>query len=263
MTAKEATEAAVRDAVSRSVEDLRGVSASFDEFYYGLQKLGTVVVVGGAARDWSHGRSPRDLDLVVDIPSDELQDYMRTLTGRQNHFGGYEYWLNDCELPYMPSKIDIWAIRDTWAFKTYPNLFPEPTLKDIRRSVFFNLDAILVEPKPEGFLDIEGCIETLQSRVLDIVLEANPFPQFCVVKALVQARKYQLGLSERLVDYCKRQANDSLRWDTVAKTQTINWGVEVVTRQQASDLLGVDFRFTDEPKGTQLVDQSAISLGDH
>jgi len=246
MLTKEDTEVAVRDAVSRSVDDLRGASTSFDEFYYELQQLGTVVVCGGAARDWSRGRSPRDLDLVIDIPSEVLQAHMEPFQCHRNPFGGYEYHLNDCELPYLPAKIDLWALQDTWAFRTYPDLFPDPTLADIRRSVFFNLDAILVEPRPEGFLDIEGCIETLQSKVLDIVLEANPFPRFCAVKAMVQANKYQLSLSERLVDYCRRQANEGLRWASVVKHQIVNWGTEVVTRQRASDLLGADFQFADE-----------------
>lgn len=241
-----APDTSVHEIVCRSVEDLRRASLSFDELFEGLQRLGSVVILGGAARDWLLGKSPADLDLVVDVPSDELKAYMKPFRIRRNPFGGYTLNIVDCKLPYLPSKVDLWALQDTWAIKSFPDRFPEPSLKDLRRTVFFNLDAILVEPRREGFLDIEGFNDTLLRKTLDIVLESNPFPYFCVVKALVQASKYQLKLSERLIEFCLSQAQKGLLWQNIVKMQFQNWGSDLVTREQADMLLGSDFLFFDE-----------------
>src|SRR5271163_2052172 len=77
-----------------------------------LDQLGSLALIGGAVRDVARAgvRSFKsDLDFVLydgDVPA--FRTLMHSLGARPNRFGGFA-------LRYDRSRVDIWALEDTWA----------------------------------------------------------------------------------------------------------------------------------------------------
>lgn len=155
---------------------------------------------GGAARDLmldGVSARPRDIDLVVeDVSADELRAEFRDLVVRQTRFGGLH-------LSCKGFLFDIWPLADTWAFKNVPNL--EPTLSNLPKTTFFNVEAVALElvttPGRARTIYSEGFFEAIARGCLSVNLPQNPFPELCVLRALLTAIKFNLAMTAELGDY--------------------------------------------------------------
>lgn len=155
--------------------------------------------LGGFPRDLSStNRIPRDIDIVVDgiDPVDAVERWGGTLI-RETRFGGVH-----ARIGLWP--IDVWSLSQTWAFRE--GLVPFRGIDDLPKTTCFNIEAIAVELYPGskfgGRRIVEhGFYEAMSRRLIEINLEDNPFPQLCVVRAVVFANRLQFALGPRLIAY--------------------------------------------------------------
>ncbi len=159
-----------------------------------LNKAGPVVILGGALRDWIVGKTPRDIDLVLDCPNKSLE-FLAQYKAEKNKFGGYYFKIDDVE-------FDVWNLDSTWAFKKDSSF--TKNLKTLTKTVFFNMDAVLYYLDTDKLQD-DGFGQAMESKTLDIVFEPNPFPFLCVSKALCALQKYELRASDNLNRYIEEQ----------------------------------------------------------
>ncbi|HXI84555.1 MAG TPA: hypothetical protein VNL17_10760 [Verrucomicrobiae bacterium] len=156
---------------------------------------------GGCLRDLMLSRSgnmlPRDIDLVVDVPSvQELEEIFGAAPKRITRFGGVAFDL-DC------LSIDVWPLGETWAFK---NGFVGPTsFKKLPSTTFLNIEAIVAEltfkdgQRPQVYED--GFFSAISERKLEIRLEQNPFPDACIARALSLGARLGYSLGQNLTRY--------------------------------------------------------------
>lgn len=159
-----------------------------------LNRCGPAVIFGGAVRDWIIGKTPRDIDIVLDCPNNSLE-FLSNFKAQKNRFGGYYIKIGNLEL-------DIWNLDSTWAFSKDPQF--KKNLKTLTQTVFFNMDAVLFYLDTNHLQD-DGFTQAMESRVLDIVYEPNPFPYLCVSKALCALTKYDMRPSENLKRFIAEQ----------------------------------------------------------
>jgi hypothetical protein len=166
----------------------------------------TAVIFGGVLRDLAlHGNSeaPRDVDVVVDdTDARGLELAFEDLIHERNRFGGLR-------LRTTGWMIDIWALRDTWAFREH---LKEPvSFESLVQTTFLNVEAVAAEipiqigrPRP---IYSAGFFESVASKILDINFEPNPHPGLCVVRSITMALRLNWRISKRLGAYIVQHAS--------------------------------------------------------
>jgi len=146
--------------------------------------LGSIAVFGGMLRDLalapaSNFRS--DIDLVISTEfSAELDKKVKLLGGVRNRYGGRRVQRGRWA-------IDIWALKDTWAFRT--GLVPDPSFSQLTHTTFFNWDSIVLSMESGRLWHSEDYFSALENRVLEITLEPNANPSGNVTRALNYLRE--------------------------------------------------------------------------
>lgn len=139
----------------------------------------------------------RDLDLVVDgVSSAELMSVFKGHAIRATRFGGLRVWMHG-------APVDVWPIAETWAFRELG--LASPSFADLPRTTFLDIEAVTAQAstsrgKPREVYS-NGFFESLLSRCIDINLEENPFPDLCVVRALITAQRLKFAVGPRLAKY--------------------------------------------------------------
>jgi len=142
---------------------------------------------------------PRDIDIVMSGPSlEEIRRSFEPYISRQTRFGGLH-------LKRVNWQFDVWPIKATFALKERG--IESPTFSDLPSTTFFNVEAVAVDiwPKPGRprriFSDDDQFFRGITNRTIEINREANPFPELCVVRALVMAANLQWKVGPRLLSY--------------------------------------------------------------
>jgi len=146
------------------------------------------VIFGGALRDLMvHGPTtePRDVDVVVDGASvEELTRLFQDV-------------------------VDVWPLSDTWALRSLGTGCGD--FRDLTLTTFLNVEAVVVEltkqPQAGRLVYSSGFFEAIRTRILDINLEENPFPELSAIRTLVTASSLDYGLSKRLARYVVHHMN--------------------------------------------------------
>ena len=161
-----------------------------------IERVGEVAIFGGMLRDLSilgNEGFNSDVDLVIDTEDvNELENILLTYRCYKNKYGGYRVILGKW-------KVDIWTLTSTWAFRT--GLVEGRTLEDLCGTTFFNWDAIIFKIGSGEFYSIEGYIDHINERFLDINLMENFNELGNVIKSLRYYEKYDAKLSSRLASY--------------------------------------------------------------
>jgi hypothetical protein len=158
------------------------------------------VVFGGTLRDLvvkGSSEQPRDVDVVVDTPSlSAIESLFRQYIKKQTRFGGLH--LNVGLWP-----IDIWPLPCTWALRDR-----EPagvTFADLPNTTFLDVEAVAAEIWPSSGRQRQvfgqRFFSAIESRTVGINHAENPFPELCVVRALLTAARLNFRLSNGLVEY--------------------------------------------------------------
>jgi hypothetical protein len=142
---------------------------------------------------------PRDIDIVLKgVSVESLRDRFEPLITRGTRFGGFR-------LQRVNWQFDLWPLHRTWAFVN--DAIENPGFAALPFTTFFNLEAIAVEVWPEPgrtrqiFSGDDQFFDGIRMRTLEINREDNPFPDLCVVRALVMAASVDFRLGPRLAAY--------------------------------------------------------------
>jgi hypothetical protein len=171
---------------------------------------GDVYLFGGVLRDLALlGRRgfSSDIDLVVEGQWDSCARYLDSIGAHRNKFGGYR--LTVAEWP-----IDIWNARETWAIKQ--GLVPYRGVSSLIETTVLNWDAILMNWRTRQFIHRANYVESIQSRVLDIVLRENPNPLGMLVRVLrhlclKDAKSVSTTAAEYLASCVERHSFEAVR----------------------------------------------------
>jgi Poly A polymerase head domain len=187
----------IRKEANKGFYNILKTNPKVGNFIEQIQNYGELIILGGALRDFSFNRTPRDIDIMINSTVTNFDDIMKNYNYKRNRFGGYSVCIDDFEL-------DIWSIKNNWAFK---NHYYDISFKNVTKGSFFNVDAIAYNLNT-GDIDADSFVEALKYRILDINLEStyitkNPDPEKNVVRALRLRKTWNLEFSNILQDYCK------------------------------------------------------------
>ncbi len=181
------------------------------------QSVGETAIFGGMLRDlllYGEEGFKSDTDLVVAGDSEALQRALLKFAPTRTAYGGYR-------LMHKHSKIDIWCLKDTWAFQN--GLVTGSGLEDLLKTTFFNWDAVAYVMGKKQLLLGENYFESIKERMLDINLEPNPNPIGTVKRAFSRVSKDSATLSPRLVDYVGR---------VLASPEGKAWGLKTASKDE-------------------------------
>jgi hypothetical protein len=160
---------------------------------------------------------PRDVDLVIQPEQTvAFEAQFGSLIRRRTRFGGYVLNVDGW-------RVDVWPLEQTWAIRE--GLVGPPAPANLTRSTFLNVEAVAMSLRVGRGRTIHesGFFESVRRRILDINLEANPFPDLCVVRSLIMAVTLDFSLSHRLVQYIYVHSR-TLDMDALLKTQEKHYG---------------------------------------
>ncbi len=193
----------IRKTICKYLSGLEDNHKSFKLLLSYLKNSGDLCLVGGAIRDISINKKPRDLDLIflgknLDTIVSKLQ-----LNFEKNRFGGYKVIFS------QDLVVDIWASEDNWAFK---NDLLKESLHNIHKGCFFNYDSLAMSLDNDYYED-SYYQQFLEELTLDIIsdderyINQNPTPAINIVRALKIKKDYDIIFSERVKDYIYKFIN--------------------------------------------------------
>jgi len=170
---------------------------------------GSVGLIGGAVRDLafqSVRKFKSDLDFVLCIDDvDAFERLSSTLDLQRNAFGGYRAIVGGL-------RVDFWEARHSWAHLAGHCQIND--LSDVRKTTFFNLDAIILDVGKGELIADEEVLNGFLERYLDINLRPNPNEDGAAVRALRRLWKNQLLASKGLVDFLVERV-DASGWEAL------------------------------------------------
>ncbi|TGE37194.1 hypothetical protein E4K67_15075 [Desulfosporosinus fructosivorans] len=199
-----------------------------------LREEGDLLLFGGAVREFFNSDFeviPRDFDIVVNSTNKDFERFFRGIPYKKNRFDGYK--LNVDGLIF-----DIWGLSSTWAFK-------EKKVSDVRKenlpkTVFLNYDSVVYNLRTGDLYD-EGYINAKKDKILDIVLEENPFPELNILRSFVFNKRDQMSYSDCLIsyisDWCRK--NNGHEVELLLNAQSKHYGKEYITQSEIEKELSV------------------------
>jgi hypothetical protein len=148
-------------------------------------------IFGGAARDWWLDKTPKDVDLVVYVSTEKLHELLKNFSSKKNAFDGNVITIDDVI-------FDIWALEDTYAFKTKQY---EQCWYNLVQSVPFNTDAVVVVTN--GVVHASNFWNCLTSSRIEFVNRTIRDPEMIADRAVAFSLKYGFELSDELKQYVK------------------------------------------------------------
>lgn len=160
------------------------------------------VLFGGMLRDlmvYGLSKRPRDVDIVVaDTTEDELSRAFAEFISKRTRFGGLH-------LRCDGRPFDVWALSDTWAFRTLKGSAFVCDFENLPKTTFLNVEAVAADiaPSRSGTWHVyeHGFFQGIAERILEVNLEDNPFPALCVVRALNMTQRLRFAIGPRLAKY--------------------------------------------------------------
>lgn len=202
-----------------------------------LQQLGNTYLIGGVLREIKDNgaiRYLRDIDIVLDTKNvDAYNRFVNEYHPEINRFGGYKV---QCE----ELIVDMWLLQQTWAYSARViNCRPEEYLIRLPETVFLNMDAIVYDIKNDKWYD-DRYREAMNTRILDVVLEQNPFLELNIVRSFVIRKKYAMCLSEKLKQIIIQYVNslegkEKQASERLYNVQIMRYKKEILSHNDLSD----------------------------
>lgn len=162
-------------------------------FIMNLMNCCDLYLFGGGVRDLLNNNLDhvRDLDFVIKSKNNEminLESYIPNyINFKKNRFNGYKIFFDNFI-------IDVWDIKNTWAFKS--NLL-DNSVENLLNSVYLNIDSLLYCLNENRY--INNCDKTYRKiKQLDIILEKTPCEKLNLLRAIIYKNKYSLKMSNNL-----------------------------------------------------------------
>ena len=197
-------------------------------FIDSIKHLGDIVIIGGMLRDFAVlgiENFNSDVDLVIQTNDKEKLEYtLSKFDVHKNKFGGYRIKIGKWY-------VDLWAFDSTWAFRK--GFVEGKGFKDLCKTTFFNWDGIVYEINAGAIHAIEGYIDYINDRLLDVNLIPNPNPMGNVIKVFRYYEKYNAILMPRLVNYVYQLIKDvSFEDICLFENKSHDWPVLDINRAQ-------------------------------
>jgi len=178
----------------------------------GLDREIPIYLFGGAVRDlaiFDRSAAPIDIDLVVDgVSIAELEIALRAFVERKTRLGGLR-------LSIEGTSIDIWPLRETWAFRA--NRVLSPSFADLPTTTFLDVEAIAAELTCDclkiGRIYSSGFFKSVIKRVIDINYPSNPFPERAVARSLALAGRIGFSVGPTLAGRAAELLGNTSRKD--------------------------------------------------
>lgn len=204
-----------------------------------LGELGDVYLIGGVLREIKdNGKilSLRDVDIILNTEREkEYEDFLKEYAPEINRFGGYKIQCQDLI-------VDIWLLRQTWAYsaniikcdrKDYLRLLP--------KTVFLNMDSIVYDMRNDRWYDTEYR-KAMETKILDVVLEDNPFIELNIVRSFVLKKRYEMDFSDKLkcvikkyvYSYAKREIDVAQK---LYETQNVRYKKSILSEVEFGEIL--------------------------
>lgn len=167
------------------------------------------LLFGGAIRDVYLNRAAaiRDIDLVIADPDiATLRQACTPHIVRSTRFGGLQLCIDGIH-------VDVWPLSNTWAFRT--GRVGSPAITRLSATTFLNIEGVVADIEFTGarasvdVVDSDAFFDSVRSRMLEINLADNPFPDLCVVRSLVLALDTGFQLGPDLVTFIAQRAKRS------------------------------------------------------
>lgn len=177
-------------------------NVKLQDLLYELFIFGTAYIVGGFLRDISTNSQSRDLDIIIDLPYNQLIKIVHSSKV------GYETnRMNGLKIRLKNLDVDIWSIDDNWAFKN--NLVvrnDDNILLSIAKGCFYNYDSLVINVHTNNLITF-GYNNFVKTRTLDIN-QKNKYYQFLnptieanILRAFYLKKLYQISYSENCTNY--------------------------------------------------------------
>lgn len=166
-------------------------------------RLPESAIFGGLIRDFgldADNRFESDIDIVSSASAQEIAGALRGIDIHLNRYGGYRFFVGR-------RLFDVWSLQDTWAVRV--GLVRATELADLRRTTFFNLDAVLLDFREKSVTAYDAFEDDISCRFLDINLLEHPDPKAMAQRAIKMALGKNLALSHRLVEFIVSQVHES------------------------------------------------------
>ncbi len=157
--------------------------------------LPETVIFGGMIRDFALGSArtfSSDIDLVSLASREDIAKAIACFSPVRNKFGGFRFIRNK-------QVFDIWAFDDTWAFRQ--GLAKGTELTDLLKTTFFNVDASAYSLNKDHCIYSTEWSDGIKSRLLDINLSDNPFPERMYLRAIKLACNKDLSIGPKLAEF--------------------------------------------------------------
>lgn len=203
-------------------------------FIRDILKNANVYLFGGAVRDYldNNFNNIRDFDFVVDFKdcNDTIETYINTgIRYKKNRFNGYKLILQDIS-------IDIWEMKETWAFK---EKLLYPSVDNLLKSVFLNIDSVVYSMNEHYYID--SCDakyrKIIKNRMLDVVLTETPQIELNLLRAMVLREKYRLDFSNNLKKIFMKCMNFDEFPNKLVKLQDAHYGKQILDENSIRAIL--------------------------
>lgn len=156
------------------------------------------VMIGGAIRDAINGRTPRDIDLIINIEDPKKLEWIlekNCINYQKNVFNGYKLY-------FSKDIYDVWLMKDHYSFKQN---FYQAELKYLKETTFTNYDSLIYDIKRKN-LEINYYQKCVAEKRIDFVgdekvIKNNPMPCMNVMKILKTKKETSYELSEGVQSY--------------------------------------------------------------
>lgn len=161
-----------------------------------LSEKGSIVFFGGFPRDKLlydyQTKKIRDLDIVFIPDKSKELDLSKVFTSigmnyKKNRYDGFKLIKSDL-------KVDIWDIKNTWAFRTCEK---QSSFDNLVKTTYSSFDSVAFNYTTGKLLD-KGLKQTVRKQTIDLVMQDNPDVELNLLKNLIQLKKYQLETKQQL-----------------------------------------------------------------
>lgn len=178
--------------------ELKTVSPDIRYFLSAIDKRPgiKVGVFGGAVRDWYLGKTPKDIDIVVEAPDQMLEDLLGSFGAQKNGFHGNVITINGV-------MFDLWALKDTYAFRS--GQF-SASWSNLAISVPFNTDSVIV--MLDGTVVTHSFWDAMNDRKIRFLNRTVRDKKKIAARAVMQAEKYDFEISSELKKFCSEHLHE-------------------------------------------------------
>ena len=165
---------------------------------YEIFVKGTAYIIGGYFRDFLTNRTPRDLDILADVPHSYL---LQVLDDNKIEYVVNRH--NGIKVKLEEKSLDIWTVENNWAFKEdLVKLSDYDKLNSIAQGCFYNYDALVINLHEFNY-NLRHYKKFMEDKILDIFYSSSEYMilnktvEANILRAFYIKKTYNASFSDR------------------------------------------------------------------